>query len=131
MQVTAFVLLYANKEFRYFLGAPSAEKVQDWPLDGAQIGIVFYDQEHAPGLPYRAFLMGNDSYFLVPETGVLGHSDETVEEIRTRYGQETVVWRGMWVTAERFHAMIDTAHACDSLDKVSAEWLAPIMEALP
>jgi hypothetical protein len=86
--------------------------------------MVYWDVEYAPGQPYRMAMMGNDTYFFVPATGVIGHSDDTVEEVRARYGEETVIWRGQWTTPDDLAACERLAMACDTLDKLTDEWLA-------
>jgi hypothetical protein len=127
--IVAMLVLYTGGEYR--LANPyTPEAVVDWPIDGVQVGMIFFAGEWAEGKPYRQVVMGNDSYFFTPN-GIVGHSDETPAEIRSRYGLDTAVLRGRWTTANEIHALAQVAMECDSIDKLTDEWIAQqIAEAL-
>lgn len=131
MELTGLLVLYSGGDYRLLHGTPSPDRVADWPTDGFQVGVMFFDVEWAPGKPYRQYMMSVDTYFLAPG-GILGHSSDPPDAVRERYGADTVVWLGKWETLARFRALESVATACDSLDKLSPEWLdTAIAGALP
>jgi hypothetical protein len=123
MQITGLLMLYTGGAYHYALGAPTAAAVAEWPTDGVQVGLLFFDAEWAPGQPNRQVMMGNNSYFFVPSTGVVGHNDESVSEIRERYGADTIVWRGQWTTPAEIDHLSKVALACDTVEKITNGWL--------
>lgn len=123
MTLTALLLIYDQGKYRYAEAPLALEQLADWPTDGAQVGVVFWDEEFQLGKPYRSIMMGNDSYFWVPSTGVIGHNDEPEESIRARYGEDTIVWRGKWTTPEDLRRAERVAMECDELSKLNASWL--------
>jgi hypothetical protein len=98
MNIIGARFYYTGGAERSFSGPPTLAKVAGWPGDGVQVGVLYFDAEVSPGVPYRQIMMGNDSYFYVPSTGVFGHGNESADEIRERYGADTIVWRGQWTT---------------------------------
>jgi hypothetical protein len=88
--------------------------LHDWPADGVLVLMLYFDNEAAPDVPYRQVMMGNDSYFHVPSSGVYGHSDESVAEIKSRYGDETIVLRGMWAAPAEYASVVAMAMATES-----------------
>jgi hypothetical protein len=88
--------------------------VADFPRDGVLVVIVYFDQEYAPGLPYRQVMHGDDTYFYNPVTGVFGHNNDSIELTIQRYGIETIACRGMWDTPENYQAAVDAAMAAET-----------------
>jgi hypothetical protein len=91
----------------------STPDLRDWPADGVLVLMLYFDHEASPGKPYRQAMMGNDSYFHVPSTGVYGHNDESVSEIKSRYGDETIVMRGMWASPAEYVSTVEAAMSAE------------------
>jgi len=88
--------------------------ITDLPSDGVLVVIVYFAEEWAPGKPYRQIMMGNDTYHFTPSTGVFGHSDDDVETVLERYGTDTIVARGQWVTPQEMQHVTDLATAAEA-----------------
>jgi hypothetical protein len=131
-EVVGFLLLYENAAYRFFHGPFTLDTIAGWPTDGIQVGMIFWGEEYAPGKPHRTVMMGNDSYFYVPSTGVIGHSDESAGQIRQRYGNDALIWRGKWTTMVDYKVCEQVAMSCDELAKLDSAWLdARIAELRP
>lgn len=93
---------------RYDSGAvpsPSAWAAAALPDDGALAFMLL--AEDGTG----RIMQGNDIYFCVPaehpDGEVWGHNDETPEEVRSRYGVDTLVFRGQWTSDAEMRAVLD------------------------
>lgn len=95
--------------------AHSPQDLNAWPNDGVLIIVLYDTREITPGRHYRQVLMGNDTYFFVPHSGVFGHNDDPAETVRARYGSDTLVWRGMWTTNSDFQRVIDDAMSAEAV----------------
>lgn len=79
------------------------------PTTGVLVALLYFAAEYAPGLPYRGILKGNDRYWYDPATGLWGQSDETVQQIKRRLGNQVYVWTGSWADTAEFRQAIGDA----------------------
>ena len=84
------------------------------PLTGIQVLALYFDQQWAPGKPYRRLLYGDDRYFLVhsgPNTGTWGQTSTlTRKQLEQQYGRTNVaIWDGVWIGDAAIIAMVEAA----------------------
>jgi hypothetical protein len=84
------------------------------PDHGIVVVMLYFDEEYAPGKPYREIVQGYDRMIYVPSEGRWYGSDDTPTVIRSIYGADVVIRTGNWENSAIYDQMTTLALAADS-----------------